>query len=455
MSIPTVPAANADLRHIRPFSYNKRMRDSGYRNFIVRAEGVYHYDKAGNRYIDALAGLACVNIGYSRKDMAETISEAMQTLSYHPSFWECGNPYSARMIEALHEVTPACMTHYLFACSGSEANDTAIKMVRWYWNTMDKPTKKHIISREHAYHGANLMSGSLTGLPPLHDRFDMPVAGVSHIMAPWSWVNGVDIDDEAFGLKAAQALENEILRLGADNVGAFIAEPIQLAGGLITPPKNYWKEVERICRKHDVLLIIDEVVTGFGRTGEWFAQSHYGIEPDITVLGKGISSVYFPVSAVCLNDRIGKAIVDDEGEFYHGYTNTGNPIGAVAVAKNIEIIQQEGLVEHVRDTLAPALWERLHALTDHPLVGEVRGMGAMAGIQLTSDKATREFFPDELEVEQMVVNHAFGHGAIIRGLPNATVGITPCLTTTVDQINLVVDATEKALDRTLKDLGRK
>ena len=430
------------------------MRDSGFRNFIERAEGVYQYDSAGNRYIDTVAGLACVNIGYSRSDMAEAIFEATKRLSFHASFWECGNPYSAEMTEKLNDVTPDYITHYLFACSGSEANDTAVKMVRWYWNTVGKPDKKHIISREMSYHGSNVVSGSLTGLEPMHDRFDLPQGSISHVMPPWCWVNNAARDDEAFGLKAAQAVEEEILRLGADNVGAFIGEPVQATGGVITPPGNYCSTVEEICRRHDVLLVMDEVVTGFGRVGDWFAQTHYGVAPDITVLGKGISSVYFPVSAVGLNRRIGDLVADDPGEFYHGYTNSAHPVGAAAVLKNIEIIEHEGLVEYVRDTLAPAMWERLDAMTAHPLVGEVRGLGALAGIQLTPDVDKREFFPEELEVDQIVVRHAYDNGVIIRGLGGGVLALAPCLVTTVDQINEVMDVTQKALDLTLEELTK-
>jgi putrescine aminotransferase len=455
MTLPQDSAALADIAsHIHPFSYNQRMHKTGFRNYIVKAEGVYQIDSAGKRYIDMMAGLACVNIGYGRADMADAMCEATKTLSFHPSFWECSNPYSSRLIEKLDEITPDYITHYLFACSGSEANDTAVKMVRWYWNTMGKPTKKHIISRELAYHGANVIAGSLTGLPPMHERYDLPQGPISHVMAPWGWVNGVGVDDEALGLKAAQAVEDEILRLGADNVGAFIAEPIQVTGGVIAPPSNYWKAVEAICRKHDVLLIMDEVVTGFGRLGEWFAQTYYDVVPDITVMGKGISSVYFPVSAVGLHRRIGEVVAADSGEFYHGYTNSCHPVGAAAVVKNIEIIQQEGLLQHVNEVLAPTMWERLHAMASHPLVGEVRGLGAIAGIQLTANKETREFFPEEQEVEQIVVRHAYANGTIIRGLGGDVLALTPCLTTTVDQINMAADAIEKALDLTMKEIGR-
>ncbi|MBE9539138.1 MAG: aminotransferase class III-fold pyridoxal phosphate-dependent enzyme [Proteobacteria bacterium] len=439
--------------HIHPFSSPRRVREEGLRRLTVRTEGVYQVDNHGNRYIDAVSGLACVNIGYGREDMADAISQAIRTISFHPVFWECSNPYSAALVEKLNEVTPEYMTHFFFANSGSEANDTAIKLVRWFWKLQGKPEKKHIISREMAYHGMNLLTASLTGLEPCHPQFDLPIAGVSHIMAPWSWVHGTHQQDEAFGRQAAQALEDEILRIGADRVGAFIGEPTQATGCGISPPPGYWPEIERICRKHDVLLIADEVVTGFGRSGEWFAQQYFGFEADITVMAKGLSSAYFPVSAVALNQRVGGAITGDSGELYHGYTTSCHPVGAVAAVKNIEIIQQERLVERIRDELGPALESGLKALESHPLVGEVRGIGLGWAIQLTANKETREFFPPELGVDAMVAAHAYEKGVIIRDLGGDTLGVSPPFVTTDEQLVQILDAIEYGLDAAQRELG--
>ena len=448
-------AARADIaHHIHPFSHPRRMHEQGFRNFMVKAEGIYQYDSQGNQYIDTTAGLACVNIGYSRPDMADVLSQTAREMSFHTVFWECSNPYSARLVEKLEQVTPEHITHFLFACSGSEANDAAIKIVNWYWNAMGKPSRKHIIGREMSYHGVNLASGSLTGLPPVHENFDLPQGRISHVMSPWSWVNNTSIDDEDFGRKAAQAVENEILRIGADNVGAFIGEAIQGTGGVIRPPDNYWPLVQEICKKYDVLLILDEVITGFGRLGEWFAQDYYNIEPDIMTMAKGISSAYFPVSATGVSSRIGDLLSNMEGEFFHGYTNSCHPVGAAVVVKNIEILEQEGIVDHVREELAPAMWERLKAITDHPLVGEVRGLGAFAGIQLTANKETREFFPEEMELDQVVVKHAFDQGLVLRGLGGDILALAPCLVTTTEQINQVMDGLENALNATMKETGR-
>jgi putrescine aminotransferase len=392
--------------HIHPFSSPRRVREEGLRRLTVRTEGVYQVDNHGNRYIDAVSGLACVNIGYGREDMADAISQAIRTISFHPVFWECSNPYSAALVEKLNEVTPEYMTHFFFANSGSEANDTAIKLVRWFWKLQGKPEKKE----------------------PCHPQFDLPIAGVSHIMAPWSWVHGTHQQDEAFGRQAAQALEDEILRIGADRVGAFIGEPTQATGCGISPPPGYWPEIERICRKHDVLLIADEVVTGFGRSGEWFAQQYFGFEADITVMAKGLSSAYFPVSAVALNR-------------------------AVAAVKNIEIIQQERLVERIRDELGPALESGLKALESHPLVGEVRGIGLGWAIQLTANKETREFFPPELGVDAMVAAHAYEKGVIIRDLGGDTLGVSPPFVTTDEQLIQILDAIEYGLDAAQRELG--
>lgn len=440
--------------HIHPFSHPGEVRAGRFRRVVERAEGVYQIDDRGRRYIDAVSGLGCVNIGYGREAMAEAAAEAMRTLSFHPTFWECANPYSARLVEQLQRLTPDNMQHFLFANSGSEANDTAIKLVRWYWRLQGRPGKTHIISRDMAYHGMNLLTASLTGLEPCHPQFGLPVDGVSHICAPWSWVAGCDSDDAAFGQRAADALEAEILRLGPDNVGAFIGEPMQATGGVITPPASYWPAIRRICDRHDVLLIADEVVTGFGRTGAWFAQETFGFSADITVMAKGMTSAYFPVSAVALNTRIGEALLADPGELYHGYTCSGHPVGAAVACMNIQILEQERLVDRVRDTLAPAFWRHLQALEHHPLVGEVRGMGLGAGIQLTADKATRAFFDASAGIDARVARHCYDRGVIVRDLGADTVGVMPPFVTSETQLDEIFDALRRGLDQALASQHR-
>ena len=440
--------------HIHPFSYPDRVRAGDFRRVIQRCEGVYQIDNRGARYIDAVSGLACVNIGYGREEMAETMAEATRTLSFHPSFWECVNPYSAALVEQLNRVTPDQMAHFFFANSGSEANDTAIKLVRWFWKLQGKPDKTHIISREMAYHGMNLLTASLTGLAPCHPQFGLPVAGVSHIMAPWSWAHGTGLDDEDFGIRAAGALEQEILRIGPDKVGAFIGEPVQATGCMIMPPRSYWPEIQRICRQYDVLLIADEVVTGFGRSGEWFAQQYFGFEADITVMAKGITSAYFPVSAVALSPRVGEPISGDSGELYHGYTCSAHPVGAAVALKNIEILEREGLVTRVREQLGPLFREHMDALREHPLVGEVRCLGLSGAIQLTADERNREFFPEALAVDATVACHTYERGVIVRDLGGDTLGVSPPFITSPAQLQQVFDALSYGLDRTLADLGR-
>ncbi|PLW83654.1 aspartate aminotransferase family protein [Kineobactrum sediminis] len=455
MSTDHTAALAADrAHHIHPFSYPGEVRAGRFRRVVERAEGVYQIDTSGRRYIDAVSGLGCVNIGYGREEMAEAAAEAMRTLSFHPTFWECTNPYSARLVEQLQRLTPDNMQHFLFANSGSEANDTAIKLVRWYWRLQGRPGKTHVISRDMAYHGMNLLTASLTGLAPCHPQFGLPLPGVSHVCAPWSWVEGTAGDDQDFGRRAADALEAEILRLGADNVGAFIGEPMQATGGVVTPPASYWPAIRRICDRHDVLLIADEVVTGFGRTGAWFGQETFGFNADITVMAKGMTSAYFPVSAVALNARIGEALLNDPGELYHGYTCSGHPVGAAVACMNMQILEQEQLVERVRDTLAPAFWRHLHALEDHPLVGEVRGMGLGAGIQLTADKVSRAFFPEDSDVDAQVTGHCYERGVIVRDLGADTVGVMPPFVTSEAQLDEIFDAVRYGLDLTLAGLNR-
>ncbi len=440
--------------HLHPFSHPAQVREGRFRRIVERAQGVYQIDSEGRRSIDAVSGLGCVNIGYGREEMADTIAEAVRTLSFHPLFWECANPYSAALVEKLYQLTPDNMRHFFFANSGSEANDTAIKLVRWYWKLQDKPQKQHVISRDMAYHGMNLLTASLTGLQPCHPQFGLPIAGVSHIMAPWSWVHGAELDDDDFGLRAAQALEDEILRIGPERVGAFIGEPMQATGACVTPPASYWPEIRRICDRHDVLLIADEVVTGFGRTGQWFGQQYFGFEADITVLAKGISSAYFPVSAVALNARVGGALSSSPEELYHGYTCSCHPVGAAAALKNIQILQDEGLVERVRDHLAPRFWQRLEALREHPLVGEIRGAGLGAGIQLTADKASRGFFPEGSGIDARVAGHAWDKGVIVRDLGADTVGLMPPFITSDDELDQIFSALRHGLDQALASLGR-
>jgi putrescine---pyruvate transaminase len=432
--------------HIHPFSFPKIVKDRPLKRFITSAEGIYQIDENGHRILDGISGMGCVNLGYGRKDIVQAMSSAAQSLSYHASFWECGNAYSAKLVEKLAEITPNNMQHFFFANSGSEANDTAVKMVRWFWKLQGKPTKKHIIGREHSYHGMNMMTASLTGLEVCHQQFDLPMEGVSHIPAPWSWAAGTSLDDVAFSKQCAQHLEDEILRLGPDNVGAFIGEPMQVTGFCIVAPVNYWQEIQAICKKYDVLLIADEVVTGFGRSGCWFAQDYLQYEADITVMAKGLTSAYFPMSVVALNKRVGQAISDDSGEFYHGYTCTGHPVGAAVAMKNIEIIEDENILQRNREGLIPQLTHRLNALADHPLVGEVRGLGSLLCLQLTADKTTRAFFPEAMEADAIVAQHALRHGAIVRNFGADTIGLAPPLVSTETEIDLLADIVEKALD---------
>jgi putrescine aminotransferase len=334
----------------------------------------------------------------------------------------------------------------LFANSGSEANDSVVRLVRHYFNLIGKKTKKNFISRKQAYHGSTMASGSLGNWGPMHTHGDLPIPGIHHVPAPYAFENGRGEDPEAFGRKAAGWVEAKILELGPDNVAAFIGEPIQGAGGVIIPPKSYWPEVERICRKHNVLIVSDEVITGFGRTGNWFGFETMGFKPDIVTMAKGLSSGYLPISAVAVHDRIAKPLVD-EGLWFHGFTYSGHPVAAAVALKNLEIMADEHLPEKVRTETGPYFAERLGTLTKNPIVGEVRTCGLLAGIELVADKQTGKRFEPAGRAGTIARERSFEHGLIMRA-SFETMVLSPPLTITKPQIDELVTAASRALDET-------
>ncbi|MBV9046196.1 MAG: aminotransferase class III-fold pyridoxal phosphate-dependent enzyme, partial [Alphaproteobacteria bacterium] len=344
------------------------------------------------------------------------------------------------------------------ANSGSEANDSALKLIRYYWNLKGKPLKKIHLSREMAYHGVTMASASLSGLTPMHPQWDLPLAGFAKVPAPY-WYGAKeaghgDIDEAEFGLKIAQALEAKILELGAENVASFSAEPIQGAGGLIFPPPTYWHEVQRICAKYDVLLHLDEVITGFGRTGEWFGAQTYRIAPDIMTMAKGLSSGYQPISAVSLGTRMAETLLNANEEMVHGYTYSGHPVASAVALKNLEVIERLKLVPRVKNEIGPYLLHRLRAtFADHPIVGEVRGQGLLAAIELVRDKKQRKFFPDPGTVGTLCRNYCFNDGLICRAIRDTMV-LAPPLVVSESEIEEIIAKLKSAIDRTAKDVKK-
>jgi putrescine aminotransferase len=440
--------------HIHPFTDHKELRGAGSR-MITRAEGPFIYDSEGNELLDGMAGLWCVNIGYGRNELAEAAYAQMKELPYYNSFFKCSTPTPVLLAKKLADIAPKSINQVFYGSSGSEANDTALRLVRHYWVLEGKPQKNRIISRTMAYHGSTVAGTSLGGMDGMHSQLGGAVPNIVHVMMPYAYELALPGEsDHDFGLRAAKAVEDAILEAGADNVAAFIGEPIMGAGGVKIPPASYWPEIQRICRKYDVLLMLDEVITGYGRTGEWFAAQTFGIEPDTITTAKALTSGYQPLSALLVGDRIASTLVEKGGEFYHGYTYSGHPVACAVALKNLEIIEREGLVERVRTDTGPyfamILKERI---SGHGLVGEVRSVGLMGAIEIVKDKATRERFQPAGSAAVTVRDHAIAQGMMMRATGDTMI-LSPPLIWTRDTIDMAGDRILKALDLAEADLRR-
>jgi len=442
-----------DRQHLHPFTDYKDIAETGSR-IITRADGVYLWDSDGNRMIDGMSGLWNVNIGYGRRELADAAHRQMLELPYYNTFFKTTTPPAVELSRVLKEITPDGLDYVFYASSGSEANDTIVRMVRHYWNLEGKPDKKTIISREYAYHGSTLAAASLGGMKAMHDVADLPLPGFAHVMPPYWYDFGGDLSPDEFGLRAARAIEAKILELGPDKVAAFIAEPVQGAGGVLIPPATYWPEVQRICKEYDVLLIVDEVICGFGRLGTWFGCDAFAIErPDFMTLAKGITSGYLPLSAVMVGDRVADALLAEGAEFTHGFTYSGHPVPCAVALENIRILGDEAIIDRVATDTGPYFAERLNALADHPLVGEVRVRGLIAGIELVADKASRRHFDDPGKVGGMCRDHCLAEGVVMRAVRDAIVS-APALTITRSEIDELIDGFARCLDLTAADIKK-
>ncbi len=439
--------------HIHPFSDTAALNKEGAR-VITRADGVYLWDSEGHKIIDGMSGLWCVQVGYGNKELAEAGYEALKTLPYYNHFFKTTNPYTAELAEKLAKLLPEGHEHVLFASSGSEANDSALKLIRYYWNLKKKPHKKIHLSRELAYHGVTMAAASLSGLTPMHPQFDLPLPGFEKVPTPYWYGSKAtygDITPEELGRKVAEQLEKKILELGADNVASFSAEPVHGAGGVIFPPPGYWEEINRICKKHDVLLHTDEVITGFGRTGEWFGSITYGIKPDIMTMAKGLSSGYQPISAISLGERMGDAIAHANEELVHGYTYSGHPVASAVALKNLEVMDRDGMVPRVKNDIGPYMQRRLRETFEgHPIVGEVRGIGLIAAIELVADKAKREFFPNIGDVGSHCRNYCFNSGLVSRAIRDTMV-LAPPFIISESEVEEIIAKLKAAIDNTARD----
>ena len=440
--------------HLHPFTDHKDLRGAGSR-MITRANGPFIYDSEGNEILDGMAGLWCVNVGYGRHELAEAAYEQMKELPYYNSFFRCTTPTPVLLSQKLAEVAPAGISQVFYGSSGSESNDTALRLVRHYWALEGKPEKNIIISRHNAYHGSTVAGVSLGGMSAMHSQLGGAVPNIVHVMMPYAFELALPGEsDHEFGLRAARAIEEAIIEAGPENVAAFIGEPVMGAGGVKIPPASYWPEVQRICRKYDILLVLDEVITGYGRTGSWFAAQTLGFEADTITTAKALTSGYQPLSALLVGDRIAKTVIEKGGEFYHGYTYSGHPVACAVALANLEIIEKEGLIDRVRDETGPYFLQALQErIAGHGIVGEVRSIGLMGAIEIVKDKETRERFPDEGSAGVVVRDHAIANGMMLRATGDTMI-LSPPLIWTKDTIDLAVDRISKALDLAEADLRK-
>ncbi|RUM99649.1 aspartate aminotransferase family protein [Pseudaminobacter arsenicus] len=443
-----------NAHHLHPFTDHKDLRGTGAR-MITHANGPFIYDSEGKELLDGMAGLWCVNVGYGRNELAEAAYSQMKELPYYNSFFRCSTPTPVLLAKKLAEIAPKHINQVFYGSSGSESNDTALRLVRHYWVLEGKPQKNRIISREMAYHGSTVAGSSLGGMSGMHEQLGGAVPNIVHVMMPYAYeLAEPGESDHDFGLRAAKAVEDAILEARPDNVAAFIGEPIQGAGGVKIPPASYWPEVQRICRKYDVLLMLDEVITGYGRTGEWFAAQSMGIEPDMITTAKALTSGYQPLSALLVGDRIANTLVEKGGEFNHGYTYSGHPVCCAVALKNLEIIEQEGLIERVRTDTGPYFAQMLkERVSSHPLVGEVRSFGLMGAIEIVKDKATRERFEPVGSAAVVVRDHAIANGMMMRATGDSMI-LSPPLIWTRETIDMAGERIVKALDLAEADLRK-
>ena len=441
----------ADAAHyLHPFTDFKGLANKGSR-VITRAENIYLWDSEGNKILDAMSGLWCVNVGYGRQELIDAATRQLKELPFYNSFFQTATPPAIELAELLAEVTPPQFQHVFFSGSGSEGNDTVVRMVRRYWDILGQPQRKVIISRKNAYHGSTMAGASLGGMSGMHEQGGLPIPDIVHIEQPFWFELGRAQSREEFGLTAARWLEAKILEIGADKVAAFIGEPIQGAGGVIVPPSTYWPEIQRICDKHGILLVSDEVITGFGRTGQWFGCETMGTKPDLMTFAKGVTSGYIPLGGVMVGERIARVLIDQGGEFNHGYTYSGHPVACAVAIANIRLIRREGLVERVREDVGPYLAQHFAELAGHPLVGEAQTCGLMGALQLVKDKASGKTFDPALEVGMVCRGHCFGNGLIMRAVGDRMI-IAPPLVMTRAQIDEMVALIRRCLDLTLADV---
>ena len=459
--VDTKSVQEMDSAHyLHPFTDFKDLNSRGAR-VITRAEGIYVWDSEGKRILDGMSGLWCVNVGYGRKEIADAAHQQMMTLSYYNSFFQTTNVPAAKLAAKLASLAPDAgdrsFNHVFYSSSGSESNDSNVRMVRRYWDLLGQPERKIIIGRVNGYHGSTMAGASLGGMSGMHAQGDLPIPNITHIEQPYYFENKLHGETiEAFGVRAAGWLETKILELGADKVAAFIAEPVQGAGGVIIPPDTYWPEIQRIVDKYGILLVSDEVICAFGRLGHWFAYEKFGYRPDLVTFAKAVTSGYIPLGGVLVGSRVAEALIERGGEFNHGYTYSGHPVACAVALANIELMERENLPGRVKDDIGPYLAKAYATLADHPLVGVAETCGFVAGLVLVKSKTRgadgrMQMFPEELAVGMKCRAHCFKNGLIMRAVGDRMI-IAPPLTMTHAQIDEMMGLIRKVLDLTMADL---
>lgn len=457
--LSTKDIQSLDSAHfIHPFTDHGDLATRGAR-VITKAQGIYIWDSEGEKMLDAMSGLWCVNVGYGRKELADAAYQQMMTLPFYNSFFQTTNVPAVKLAERLARLAPKVgdrsFQHVFYSSSGSESNDSNVRMVRRYWDLLGQPQRKVIISRHNAYHGSTMAGASLGGMSGMHAQGDLPIPNITHIEQPYFFENGLPGESaDAFGVRAAGWLEEKILQIGADEVAAFIAEPVQGAGGVIIPPATYWPEIQRIVDKYGILLISDEVICAFGRLGHWFAYEKFGYKPDLVTFAKAVTSGYIPLGGVMVGNRVADVLIQQGGEFNHGYTYSGHPVACAVALANLDLMEKENLPQRVKDDIGPYLAKGFEAIAEHPLIGSAETCGFTAGLVLVKNKATRERFAAELSVGMVCRRHCFQNGLIMRAVGDRMI-IAPPLVMTHAEIDELLRLISNALDLTLQELKQK
>ena len=451
--------AEIDKRHLfHPFTALASHEQAGPPAVIVKGEGVWLEDDRGRRYIDAMAGLWCVNAGYGRREIAEALQRQATELSFCHAFSGLSSDKPILLAQRLIEMAPVPMARVFFGNSGSDANDTQVKLVWYYQNVRGKTLKKKIIARQRGYHGVTIMSGGMTGLPGVHAGFDLPLPFVKHTTAPRALWEGAGLSGAQFVSRLVDDLEKLIHTEGPETIGAMIVEPVMGAGGVIVPPEGYYPAVQAVLRRHDILLIADEVISGFGRLGPMFGTQMFGLAPDLITLAKGLTSAYAPLSACLVSEPVWRTLLEGEkrfGAFGHGYTYSAHPGPCAAALANLDLIERDGLVSQARTRGAYLIRALRDAFGKHPLVGEVRGMGLMAAVEFVARREPVTAFDPALKVAPRIVKAAFARGVIGRALPSAdTIAFSPPFVISESEIDTAVRAFREAADEVLEELIR-